>query len=165
MHIRFTLNDAPLEIEAPPGMTLLRLLRERLNLTGTKPGCGEGECGACTVLIDGEPCSSCLTTVATIEGRSVITIEGLADGSALHPVQLAFVNEGAVQCGYCTPGMVLAAKALLDKNPDPTEQEIREGLSGNLCRCTGYGRIVAAVQRAARELRGPEAWDTEEVVP
>lgn len=152
MLVTFILNDDPMELEAPAGMTLLALLRDRLGLTGTKPGCGEGECGACTVLIEGEPANSCLTLVGTIEGRSVTTIEGLAEVGKLHPVQKAFVEEGAVQCGYCTPGMVLSAKALLDKNPEPTDREIRQGLSGNLCRCTGYGRIVAAVKRAAEEM-------------
>ncbi len=153
MLIRFTLNGAPLELEAPGTQMLLELLRERLHLTGTKPGCGEGECGACTVLIDGEPHNSCLTPVAQLEGAVVTTIEGLAKGGVLHPVQRAFVEEGAVQCGYCTPGMVLTAKAILDRDPEPTEPAIREALSGNLCRCTGYHRIVAAIQRAARDLR------------
>jgi len=153
MLVRFTLNGDPVELDAPPGMTLLELLREGLGLTGTKPGCEEGECGACTVLIDGEPHNSCLTPMGTLGGRVVVTIEGLADRGELHPVQTAFVAEGAVQCGYCTPGMVLAAKALLDKKPDPTDPEIREGLAGNLCRCTGYLRIIAAVQRAARDLK------------
>jgi carbon-monoxide dehydrogenase small subunit len=158
MQIRFTLNGDPMVVEAPSSMSLLELLRERLALTGTKPGCGEGECGACTVLIDGRPHNSCLTPVATVEGAAVVTIEGLARHGELHPVQRAFVDEGAVQCGFCTPGMVLSAKALLDWNPDPDERMIREWLSGNLCRCTGYGRIVAAVQRAARAVReGKEA--------
>lgn len=156
MRVTFTLNGDPRELDVPAGMTLLQLLRERLGLTGTKPGCEVGECGACTVLINGEPHSSCLTLVSTIDGADITTIEGLADGGELHPVQRAFVEEGAVQCGYCTPGMVLAAKALLDKNPDPTEREVREGLSGNLCRCTGYGRIVAAVLRAAGDLAAPD---------
>jgi carbon-monoxide dehydrogenase small subunit len=153
MKIGFTLNGDPIAVEAPGSMTLLELLRDRLMLTGTKPGCGEGECGACTVLIDGEPHNSCLAAVASLEGAEVVTIEGLSRHGELHPVQRAFVDEGAVQCGFCTPGMVLTAKALLDRNPDPDERAIREWISGNLCRCTGYGRIVAAVQRAAREAR------------
>jgi len=153
MRITFTVNGDPVDLEAPASMTLLDLLRDRLGLTGTKLGCGEGECGACTVLIDGSLHNACLTPVATIVGSSVLTIEGLADHGELHPVQRAFVDEGAVQCGYCTPGMVLAAKALLDRDPDPEERTIREWLSGNLCRCTGYGRIVAAVQRAARDMK------------
>lgn len=152
MRINFTLNGDPIELEAPGNQTLLELLRDRLGLTGTKPGCGEGECGACTVLIDGAPHNSCLTLIATLEGASVVTIEGLARGGELHPVQRAFVDEGAVQCGYCTPGMVLTAKALLDVNPDPGERTIKEWLSGNLCRCTGYGRIIAAIQRAAKDV-------------
>ena len=153
MIVKLTLNGDPIELEAPGGQMLLDFLRERMRLTGTKPGCGEGECGACTVLVNGEPQNSCLTPLATIMGAEVTTIEGLSDHGELHPIQRAFVDEGAVQCGYCTPGMVLSSKALLDKNPEPDEATIRKYLSGNLCRCTGYGRIVAAIQRAARDGR------------
>lgn len=153
MRVELTVNGDPVRLDVPPGMTLLELLRGPLGLTGTKPGCGEGECGACAVIVNGEVVSSCLVPVATVAGAEVLTIEGLARGGELHPIQKAFVEEGAVQCGYCTPGMVLTAKALLDRNPRPTEWEVREGISGNLCRCTGYARIVAAVLRAAKDLR------------
>lgn len=128
---------------------MLRLLRDYLGLTGTKEGCGEGECGACTVLLDGVAVVSCLLPAAKAEGREVTTIEGLAQGQKLHPLQEAFISEGAVQCGFCTPGMILSAKALLDSNPRPTKDEIKEALSGNLCRCTGYSQIVRAVEKAA----------------
>lgn len=128
---------------------LLNVLRNDLALTGTKYGCGIGECGACTVLLDGEPVLSCLTLAITADGKSVTTIEGLGDHDRLHPLQAAFLEHGAVQCGYCTPGMILTAKALLDKNPSPSEEEIREYLRGNICRCTGYAAIVEAVQSCA----------------
>jgi aerobic carbon-monoxide dehydrogenase small subunit len=147
--IRFTLNGDPLEIGVRDEETLLETLRERLGLTGTKQGCDLGDCGACTVLLDGEPALSCLILAADTDGHVVITIEGLSQGEHLHPVQRAFHEEGAVQCGFCTPGMVLASKALLDANPVPTDGEIRHALSGNLCRCTGYTKIVGAVKRAA----------------
>ncbi len=128
---------------------LVDFIRNGLGLTGTKVGCGIGECGACTVLLDGEPVNSCLVLAATIDGRVLTTVEGLA-GDELNGLQKAFVEEGAVQCGYCTPGMLLSAKALLDKNPAPTEEEIRKAISGNLCRCTGYEKILRAVEKAAR---------------
>lgn len=147
--IRFTLNGDSVEIGVRCEETLLETLRERLGLTGTKQGCDLGDCGACTVLMDGEPVLSCLILAADAEGHTILTIEGLAQGECLHPVQQAFHEEGAVQCGFCTPGMVLASKALLDSNPAPTEAEIRHALSGNLCRCTGYTKIVRAVKRAA----------------
>lgn len=151
--IEFTLNGELTRVRTAANVTLLRLLREELQLTGTKDGCSSGDCGACTVLIDGEPVNSCLVLAQQADGHEVLTIEGLASKEGLHPLQQAFVGEGAVQCGYCTPGMLLSAKALLDRQPDPTEAEIREAISGNLCRCTGYTRIVAAVQRAATQMK------------
>lgn len=147
--VRFSLNGDPVEVGVNDGETLLEALRERFGLTGTKQGCDLGDCGACTVLFDGEPVLSCLVLAADAEGHSVLSIEGLSNGEQLHPLQKAFLDEGAVQCGYCTPGMILTAKALLDVNPDPTEPEIRRAISGNLCRCTGYTKIVGAVRRAA----------------
>lgn len=146
--IQFTLNGDPIEIGVRDEETLIQTLRERLGLTGTKQGCDLGDCGSCTVLLDGEPVLSCLILAADAEGHSVLTIEGLSEGEHLHPVQRAFHEEGAIQCGFCTPGMVLASKALLDANPVPTDAEIRHALSGNLCRCTGYTKIVRAVKRA-----------------
>jgi len=145
-----TVNGTPYEVAIEPRQSLLQLLREELHLTGTKEGCSEGECGACTVLIDGKTVDSCLIFALEAQGREVTTIEGLAQGDQLHPIQKAFAEYGAVQCGFCTPGMILAAKALLDSNPHPTELEIRQGISGNLCRCTGYVKIVEAIQAAAR---------------
>lgn len=131
--------------------TLLEVLREDLGLIGTKHGCELGECGTCAVLIDGEPVLSCLSLPIEVQGRAITTIEGLADGSSLHPLQIAFADLGAAQCGYCIPGMLLTAKAMLDTNPHPTRQEIRETLAGNLCRCTGYTKIIEAIERVAGE--------------
>ncbi len=150
MRIEFTCNGRKTAVEAAPDMRALDLLRDMLGLTGTKEGCGRGECGACTILLDGQPVNACLVYAAKLAGRSVTTIEGVArpDGT-LDPVQEAFLEEGAVQCGYCTPGMILSAKALLAKDPRPTVAAIEEGLSGNFCRCTGYAKIVKAVQKAA----------------
>ena len=128
---------------------LVDVLRDQLGLTGTKKACGEGECGSCTILLDGEPVNSCLILAAQADGKKITTIEGIGSPGKLHPIQEAFVKEGAIQCGYCTPGMILSAKALLDKNPDPSEEEIKRALSGNLCRCTGYKKIVEAVKSAA----------------
>jgi carbon-monoxide dehydrogenase small subunit len=145
-----TVNGTPYEVALEPQQSLLQLLREELHLTGTKEGCSEGECGACTVLLDGKTVDSCLIFALEAQGREVTTIEGLAQGDQLHPIQKAFAEYGAVQCGFCTPGMILVAKALLDSNPHPTELEIRQGISGNLCRCTGYVKIVEAIQAAAR---------------
>ena len=145
-----TVNGTPYEVAIEPQQSLLQLLREELHLTGTKEGCSEGECGACTVLLDGKTVDSCLIFALETQGREVTTIEGLAQGDQLHLVQKAFAEYGAVQCGFCTPGMILAAKALLDSNPHPTEVEIRQGISGNLCRCTGYVKIVEAIQAAAQ---------------
>ena len=137
----------------PPETTLLKLLRETLNLTGAKVGCDAGDCGACTVLVDGKPVNACLMLAAQADGRDVLTIEGLATRDVLHPLQRAFEELGSLQCGFCGPGVILAAKALLDENLAPTRDEIREAIAGNLCRCTGYTKMIEAVQQAARELR------------
>jgi carbon-monoxide dehydrogenase small subunit len=153
MRISFTLNGRPLEVDVPPGRRLLDLLRDDLGLISPKEGCSEGECGACTVLVNGRPRLSCLTAAIQIDGKEVLTVEGLSPAGELHPIQRAFAELGAVQCGFCTPGFVLVAYALLKENPNPTRQEVREYLSGNLCRCTGYERIVDAVLLAARWLR------------
>ena len=159
MRIEFTCNGRNTAVEAPADMRALDLLRDLLGLTGTKEGCGRGECGACTILLDDEPVNACLLYAAKLHGRRVLTIEGVAgpDGR-LDPVQEAFLEEGAVQCGYCTPGMILSAKALLKNNPRPDVAAIEEGLSGNFCRCTGYTKIVKAMQKAAgKEMRGGAA--------
>ena len=157
MRIEFTCNGRKTTVEAPPETRALDLLRNLLGLTGTKEGCGRGECGACTILLDGEPVNACLLYAAKLQGRSVLTIEGVAGADGrLDPVQESFLAEGAVQCGYCTPGMILSAKALLAKNPKPDVPAIEEALSGNFCRCTGYGKIVKAVQRAAGAAPGAE---------
>jgi carbon-monoxide dehydrogenase small subunit len=151
--IRFTLNGTPVAVGVPPAIPASKMLRERFDLTGTKPGCGEGECGACTILLDGDAVNSCLVPAARLEGAEVVTIEGLesADGS-LHPVQEAFVAAGAIQCGFCTPGMVLRAVAFLQKHPAPTDVEIARSIEGNLCRCTGYVKIQEAIRSAAETL-------------
>lgn len=154
--VKFILNGEEVSVTVPPWFTLLRLLREKLGLTGSKPGCERGECGACTVLLDGEPVTSCLVLVPQVEGRKVETIEGLAGGDQLHPLQQAFIDESAVQCGYCIPGMIISAKALLDKNDSPTREEIKRAISGNLCRCTGYVKIIKAVEVAAKRIREDE---------
>jgi len=151
-HITFQLNGVATELLVNPNQTLVGLLRDDLGLTGTKYGCGEGDCGACTVLLDGEPVNSCLVLAPQVDGRRVETIEGLADGDHLHPLQDAFIEKGAIQCGFCTPGMILSAKALLDDNPEPDELEIRTAISGNLCRCTGYQKIVEAIAAAAKNM-------------
>ena len=150
LHLR--VNGEAHPVAAPAHKTLLEVLREDLGLTGTKHGCEVGECGTCTVLVDGEPVLSCLTLAADVEGREITTVEGLAQNGELHPLQVAFAERGAAQCGYCTPGMLLSAKALLDRNPRPTEDEIKEALSGNLCRCTGYLKIIEAVKLAGERL-------------
>ena len=150
---RLTVNDRAYDVSAEPNTTLLAVLREELDLTGAKCGCGTGDCGACTVLLDGEAVRACIVPMKRAAGRSILTIEGLARGAELHPIQRAFVERGAVQCGFCTPGMILSAKALLDHNPSPTESEIRTAIEGNLCRCTGYARIVDAILYAAELLR------------
>jgi len=148
-------NGREYEVAVSPKRTLAEFLRDDLGLTGVKLGCGEGECGACTVLLDGRPVTSCIVLALEAQGHEVLTVEGLADGSELHSLQRAFVKQGAIQCGFCTPGMILSAKALLDRNPDPSEDEIRQALAGNLCRCTGYQKIVEAVKLATSE-RGQE---------
>lgn len=147
--IRFTVNKQLVHVWAVPSARLLDVLREELRLTGTKEGCGQGECGACTVLLDGKAVNSCLVLVGQADGREVLTVEGLAINGQLHPLQEAFIEEGAVQCGYCTPGMLLSAQALLAEIPLPSENEIRVAIAGNLCRCTGYAKIVKAIQSAA----------------
>jgi aerobic-type carbon monoxide dehydrogenase small subunit (CoxS/CutS family) len=147
--IRLSVNGKARSVDTEPERSLLEVLREDLGLTGTKYGCGEGQCGSCTVLLDGKPAFSCVTTVRAAEGRRIVTIEGLARGGRLHPVQQAFLDEGAVQCGYCTPGMVLQTVALLENHPKPTDAQIVDGLNGHLCRCSDYQRIMAAVRRAA----------------
>jgi aerobic-type carbon monoxide dehydrogenase small subunit (CoxS/CutS family) len=152
-HAAFIVNGERVEVAFPPQKTLLELLREELGLTGTKHGCELGECGTCTVLVDGTPILSCLALAISYADRPIETIEGMAHGATLHPLQDAFADLGAAQCGYCTPGFLLAARALLDTNPEPTRDEIKEALSGNLCRCTGYLKIYEAVEIAAERLR------------
>jgi len=147
--ITVTVNGAVERLEVPSNMTLLQMLRDKLALTGTKNGCEAGECGACTVLVDGEPFNSCMMLAVETDGREVVTVEGLAPEGRLSPLQEAFVEHNAVQCGFCTPGMLIAATALLRRNSNPTEEEIKEALVGNLCRCTGYVRIIDAIQAAA----------------
>ena len=149
-----TINGDPVEYLCQPDETLLEVLRDRLGLTGAKEGCGTGDCGACSVILDGRLVCSCLVLGAEAEGRQVETVEGMAHGDQLHPLQQKFLEHAALQCGICTPGFLIAAKDLLAKNPSPTEQEIRFGLAGNLCRCTGYDKIVRAVQDAANVMRG-----------
>jgi carbon-monoxide dehydrogenase small subunit len=153
MKIFFTVNNVSHQIDAPPMKRLLDVLREDLRLTGTKEGCGEGECGACSVFIDGEVVNSCLVPICQAEGAEVLTIEGLARDDRLTPLQEAMIQIGGTQCGICTPGIVMAAKALLDQNPRPTRDEIRAGLGGNLCRCTGYVRIIDAVEHCSTPLK------------
>ena len=151
--IQFTLNGKSAIREVPTHRLLLDLLRDEIGMTGTKEGCGTGDCGACTVYLNGKPVNSCLVLSGELDGADIVTIEGLQIGPELHPVQQAFVQDGGAQCGYCTPGMLMMSKALLDENPNPTEEEIRYAISGNLCRCTGYAKIVQAVQDAAAMLR------------
>jgi carbon-monoxide dehydrogenase small subunit len=153
IHVATTINGDAVEFVCSPGETLLDVLRNRLGLTGSKEGCGTGDCGACSVTVDGRLVCACLVLGAEAEGRTVTTIEGMSVGGALHPLQRKFIEHAALQCGVCTPGFLIAAKALLDRKPDPTEEEIRYALAGNLCRCTGYDKIVRAVSAAAKELR------------
>lgn len=157
LHIDTTLNQEPAEFLCAPDETLLSSLRNELGLTGTKEGCGTGDCGACSVLLDGRVVASCLVLAAEVQGRAVTTIEGIASGTTLHPLQTAFLKEAALQCGVCTPGFIVAAKALLDVNLDPTEEQVRYWLAGNLCRCTGYDKIVRAVLDAAANMRSTRA--------
>jgi aerobic carbon-monoxide dehydrogenase small subunit len=152
LHIKVNGTDCDLTVR--PHATLLEVLREDLGLIGTKEGCGEGECGACTVIIDGVAANSCIILAAEAEGKEITTIEGLAQQGTLHPIQEAFVEIGGLQCGFCTPGMILSTKVLLDQNPNPTEEEIKKGLEGNFCRCTGYTKIIESVKAAAQKVRG-----------
>ncbi|MGM0471039.1 MAG: (2Fe-2S)-binding protein [Bacillota bacterium] len=149
--ITLTVNNREYSFDVEPDLRLVDLLREKLGLMGTKEGCGEGECGACTVIMDGNTVHSCMVLAAQSDGSEVLTIEGLGSADNLHPLQEAFIEHGAVQCGFCTPGMILSAKNLLDKNPSPTEEEIKEGISGNICRCTGYSKIIAAIKAVANK--------------
>ena len=156
--IRFKVNGDSVEVEVRPHWPLLKVLRDVLELTGAKMGCGEGECGACTVLVDGKPINSCIYPAIEAENREVLTVEGLlSKDNELHPIQQAFLEKAGVQCGFCTPGMIMSAKALLDENPNPTEDEIRHTLAGNFCRCTGYVQIVESVTRAAELMSDAEA--------
>jgi len=149
MEIMLTVNGEALSLAVAPDALLIDTLREAADLTGSKKGCATGDCGACTVLLDGRPVTSCLVLSATAQGKDIVTIEGLADGDNLHPVQQAYVDFGAVQCGYCTPGMIMMTAALLDEEPHPSNDQIKAGLAGNLCRCTGYSKIIDAVNSAA----------------
>jgi aerobic-type carbon monoxide dehydrogenase small subunit (CoxS/CutS family) len=152
--VSFILNGRPQEIEVAPHELLLDVVRERLGLTGTKRSCDVEVCGACTLLVDGRPISACTTLALEVRGRSVLTIEGLAEDGKLHPLQQAFIDHGGFQCGFCTPGMILAAKALLDENPNPTEEELKHFMHGNICRCTGYKKIIESIMAAAKLMRG-----------
>lgn len=150
--ISLVINGDPVDAIVKDNLTLLDFLRDKLGLTGTKKGCEEGECGACTVLLDGDPVNSCCTFAVECDGHEILTIEGIAKDGKLHPLQKQFIEKWALQCGYCTPGMIMSAYALLKRNPNPTELEIREAIEGNLCRCTGYAKIVEAIQAAAVDL-------------
>ncbi len=156
-HVTTTINGEATEFLTEPQQTMLDILRDNLNLTGTKEGCSSGDCGACSIIVDGTLVCSCLMLGVEAEGKKIETIEGMAQGEKLHPLQQKFLEHAALQCGFCTPGFLVAAKALLDRDPDPTETDIRYWLAGNLCRCTGYDKIVRAVQDAAAELRGGKA--------
>ena len=158
--VTINVNGEKRTASVPPETTLLRMLRDSLNLTGAKLGCDVGDCGACTVIVDGKTVNSCLMLAAQADGRTVLTIEGLATADRLHPIQKAFENYGALQCGFCGPGVLMSAKALLDENPNPTVPDIRDALGGNLCRCTGYTKMIEAIQVAARAMRGEPAEKT-----
>ena len=149
-HLEITVNGKPYELQVKPWATLLEVIRDDLGLTGTKEGCGLGECGACTVIMDGTTVNACLVVAPEADGKEITTIEGLAQGDKLHPIQEAFMEQGGLQCGFCTPGVILSTKALLDENPKPTDEEMRRGLSGNFCRCTGYTKIFESVKVAAQ---------------
>jgi len=151
--MEFNVNGVNYEEEIDHRRTLLELLRENLGLLGTHKGCDEGQCGACTVLVDGKAVNSCLVLAASVQGKQITTIEGLAEGEKLHPVQEAFVESGAIQCGFCSPGMIMVTKAFLDKHPTPTEEDVKRAISGNLCRCTGYFQIIEAVMKASEKMR------------
>ncbi|UWQ89686.1 (2Fe-2S)-binding protein [Aliisedimentitalea scapharcae] len=153
IHVSATVNGDSVEYLCDPRETLLDVLRDRLNLTGAKEGCGTGDCGACSVTLDGRLVCSCLVLGAEAEGKEIATVEGIADGDVLHPLQQKFIDHAALQCGVCTPGILVAAKSLLEKNPDPTETEVRYWLAGNLCRCTGYDKIIRAVMETAADMR------------
>jgi carbon-monoxide dehydrogenase small subunit len=152
--VKLIVNGTSYELDVKPWETLVDVLRNDLGLTGTKEGCGLGECGACTVIVDGKAVNSCLVLAAEADGKQITTIEGLADGDELHPIQEAFVERGGLQCGFCTPGMIMSTKALLDENPNPSEEEIRRGIAGNLCRCTGYSKIIESIKAAVENLQG-----------
>lgn len=152
--VELTVNGTLYKLDVQPWETLVEVIRDDLGLTGTKEGCGLGECGACTVIMDGRAVNSCLVLAAEADGKQITTIEGLADGDKLHPIQQAFVNHGGLQCGFCTPGMIMSAKALLDEKPSPSEEEIRKGIAGNICRCTGYAKIIESVKAAAKNIQG-----------
>lgn len=156
MEIKVKVNGVDYKLDIKNDLRLIDLLREELKLTGTKEGCGEGECGACTVLLNGDVVNSCLVMAFQVDNKEIITIEGLSNENEIHPIQKAFLEGGAVQCGFCTPGMVLSAKAILDKNPKPSKEEIKESISGNLCRCTGYNKIVDSILLASELLRSGE---------
>ena len=152
--IKVKINGKSHEVSVPPWRTLLELIREDLKLTGTKEGCGQGECGSCTVIMGGKTVNSCLVLAMEADGQEILTVEGLADGDTLHPVQEAFVEQAGMQCGFCTPGMIMSGKALLDRNPNPSEEDIREGIAGNFCRCTGYTKIIESIAAAAKAMKG-----------
>lgn len=156
MQLEITVNGKQMKRRVDEDLRLIDFLREELGLTGVKEGCGVGECGACTVLVDGKSVLSCLTRVAQVDGKEVITVEGLSEEGDLHPIQQAFVDTGGVQCGFCTPGFIMVAIELLERNPDPTREEIREWIEGNICRCTGYVKIVDAIELAAKRMRTQE---------
>lgn len=153
MEIQLIINDINYKVDIDVNMRLIDLLRDKLGLIGTKEGCGEGECGACTIIMDGESVNSCLVMAFQANGSNIITIEGLESNGELHPIQRAYMEEGSVQCGFCIPGLIMSTKALLDKHPNPSREEIREGMSGNLCRCTGYNKAIDAVQKAIEYLK------------
>jgi len=154
--IKFRLNGRSYVLDVKPSKTLLEMIREDLKLTGTKEGCGEGECGACTVIMDGKTVNSCIVLAVEADNKEITTIEGIADNGKLHPIQEAFISQGGMQCGFCTPGMIMSAKTLLENNPRPNEQEIREGIAGNFCRCTGYAKIIESISMAADAIKGRE---------